>query len=329
MDFGGDSPLRYVMYGLHLESSVPLPVGPAAAGEPAPDWVFRRAAPGRTAPVADGPVAAEVRCHEPCHNGRVVTRVHRGPGGAWLWNDSIGTCYVAPETRHVEVYPEPGVQEHALGHLLAGQVSIYLLHLLGHLTLHASAVVTEQGAIAFLGPKGYGKSTMAAHFLRRGAALLTDDALPVRVLDGVACGVPGLPSMRLWPDTVSCTLSLAEELPAVMEGLPKRVLALNGRYPFASAPAHLRALYVLDRYDPAVTGREDVVIRTVAGREALTAVLAQTAWRALLRPEDVARLLPVCTRLVAQAPVRILSFPGGYEHQAAVGARIMDDLEGP
>jgi len=103
--------------------------------------------------------------------------VHRGPGGAWIWQRGTATFHIAPDARRVRVYPEGEADERAIGLGLAGPVLLYIVHKLGRPSLHAGAVVTEHGAVGFLGQQGQGKSTITASFLRHGAALLTDDAL--------------------------------------------------------------------------------------------------------------------------------------------------------
>ena len=50
----------------------------------------------------------------------------------------------------------------------------------GYLVLHASAVVQDHKATAFLGPPGYGKSTIAAAMNRWGYPFITDDILAVK-----------------------------------------------------------------------------------------------------------------------------------------------------
>ncbi len=315
------------MYGLRVRSDVRLPLAPVSpmdGGSPA--WAFRRLSPGRPAPAPDGPPIAETRCDGPCHGGRVVARVHRGPGGAWFWLDAVGTCHVLPDIRRVDVYPKAGADEHVLGLLLAGHVSVFLLHQIGYPTLHASAVVTEQGTAAFFGPKGRGKSTMAACFLDRGAALLTDDVLPLRTVDGSVHGAPGLALMKVWAATAEHVLKLSEELPNLMVGIEKKLLIVDGRYPLATAPMPLRALYVIDRYDPEVAGRTEVTTRTLTPREGLAVLLAQISYGAFLQPTEVARFLPMYARLLAQTPIRVLSYPHGFAHQDAVCARVMADL---
>src|SRR5581483_7212251 len=163
--------------------------------------------------------------------------------------------------------------------------------------------------------------------LRRGATLLTDDALPLRCLPDGVCGGPGLPLMKVWQETAEHALGLAEALPDLTAAYEKKLLALDGRYAVATTPVPLRAIYVLDRYDPLARSDASPAIRRLSWRESATCLIAQTSYGAFLRPAEAARLLPLYARLVAQAPVRVLSYPTGFAHQEAVCARIMADLE--
>ncbi len=64
---------------------------------------------------------------------------------------------------------------------LLGRVMALAAHADGRLTLHASAVSVAGRAVAFVGPKHAGKSTLALALVRKGARLLTDDTLVVRL----------------------------------------------------------------------------------------------------------------------------------------------------
>lgn len=82
------------------------------------------------------------------------------------------------------------------GHFL-GRVMATVLHLEGLHTLHGSAVETPDGVVGFLAPKFTGKSTLALHLCREGAALVTDDSLPVEQrADGIYAH-PGVHSIRV------------------------------------------------------------------------------------------------------------------------------------
>lgn len=63
--------------------------------------------------------------------------------------------------------------------------------------LHASAVETPAGIVAFVAVSGGGKTSLAAECLRRGAALFCDDILALDDPDGQVVGHPGPPLMNL------------------------------------------------------------------------------------------------------------------------------------
>lgn len=167
---------------------------------------------------------------------------------------------------------------------------------------------------------------MAAAFLSRGASLLADDVLPLRLVGGEVYGGPSIPLMKLWSDAVDCALDLRHELPNLTKSDEKKLLALDGLYPFIQEPVRLNAIYVLDRFDPIAVGHMDVTILTLSGRESLAALVEHTSDRSLLRPPDMARLFPLYARLGAQATIRRVSYPDGFEYQDEVYARIMADL---
>jgi hypothetical protein len=168
---------------------------------------------------------------------------------------------------------------------------------------------------------------MAAGLLRRGATLVTDDALPLRSWADGVYGGPGVPMMKLWRDSADCSLHLCEELPNLAPTLEKKRVALEGRYAFAQEPRRLQHIYLLDRYDPQASGRADVTLERMSPRDGVSALLAHTSGSAFIQPVEAARLLPLYARLAAQSPVSVLHFPQGYEYQHSVYETLMTDLE--
>jgi hypothetical protein len=321
-------PFLHSMFGTRVLSDVKLPIPqlPHAIGEQA-DWTICRAEPDQSAPQPDGHLVAELRCSAPCHRGRVAIRIHRGRGGAWFESDRAGTFHVRADGRRVDLYPGRSVDEKAVALMLIGQIASFVLYQLGGMALHASAVITSQGAVAFLGPKGQGKSTMAAGFLHRGAQLLTDDVLPVTCRADGVYGTPGLPLIKVWPNAAEHALRLTEELPDLMEHSDKKLFVLDDRYGFAQAPARLRAIYVLQRFDPVAESATECSLRPLSGRESVIGLLGQISWSEALEREELARLLPRYSRVAAQVPVRALRYPHGFEHQQEIYTRILSDLE--
>ena len=126
--------------------------------------------------------------------------------------------------------------------IIIGPVIAMALELGGFLCLHGSAVTIESRAVAFLGPKHHGKSTIATALTTAGAKLLGDDLLVVRPgPPAVVC--PGVASVRLWADMAGA-LPLASVCNTLIRGIKTTVTGF-AEAALAEKPAILDAIYVL------------------------------------------------------------------------------------
>jgi hypothetical protein len=78
-----------------------------------------------------------------------------------------------------------------------GNIMTAILIQRGFLVLHASAVNINNEAIAFIGNKGYGKSTTAMTFYKEGYQIVADDYIMIKFENGLPFVYPGFPSLRL------------------------------------------------------------------------------------------------------------------------------------
>ena len=69
--------------------------------------------------------------------------------------------------------------------------------------LHATVVVVDDQAVAFLGDNASGKSSLAACFLEAGYRLLTDDLLMLQESSNRVLAYPGPPRLKLFPKIAS------------------------------------------------------------------------------------------------------------------------------
>lgn len=136
------------------------------------------------------------------------------------------------------------------------------------LVLHGSAVKTSSGAIVICGHRRAGKSTTTAALCQNGAELIADDiaaidtvSLPPRVL-------PGVPSVKLWNDTLEHLGVPLQRYSAVMPGVDKYTVPYIQR--FHSVESALSAVYVLKK-----TAVTKPVMRHLSGVEKLQAVCAE------------------------------------------------------
>ena len=131
---------------------------------------------------------------------------------------------------------------------LQGAVLAELLRQRGYVVLHASAVVVGGQAVAFVGHKGFGKSTTAGALLARGHRLITDDLLAVDVGGPAPRVHSGFPMLKLWPDAVAHLGGDPNTLPLLHRSVAKRSQVLDVQNdPRTAYP--LARIVVLDRGD--------------------------------------------------------------------------------
>lgn len=193
----------FTAYGLTIQS--PLALAEPLACKPRVDVTVRLGAVTHHS-VATGPARCE----------------HATPDEVRLVWDGVCASTIKGG-REIVVNPCGSVEEKLLSLFISGPAFGVLLHQLGRMPLHASVVGMKNRAVAFLGAKGQGKSTMAAALAARGHAIVADDTLALS-LNGAEqfLALPGLPQLRLWPDVVS---SLGEDPSALVRihpGLDKR-----------------------------------------------------------------------------------------------------------
>jgi hypothetical protein len=179
------------------------------------------------------------------------------------WRD-VGVFFIHGGDEII-VDPAPGVEEPLLRLFILGTTLAMLLHQRGELAvLHASVVAVADQAVAFVGAKEAGKSTMAAALHARGHQLLSDDILAVDLRQGIPFALPGFPQLKLWPDALASLGYDAGVFPRLRPELEKRSRRLN--VGFADAPVPLKGIFALE------PGPELAVV-PLQPRQALTALM--------------------------------------------------------
>jgi hypothetical protein len=213
---------------------------------------------------------------------------------------------------------------------LTGPVLAYWLEQEGLPALHASAVAIAKRAVAFLAHSGNGKSTLAGGFIQAGAALLTDDILPVEDQDGRFWGRPGLPQIKMWPDEAEYFALNYEDFQTLSPDTSKLHIPVealkNGAFCYESRP--LACIYVPRKSDQPAGGT-NIEITPIPPAEAVIELVRYSfippyifeslGWQS--------RRLDFFAGLVRQVPVRRLVYPAGFEHLPGVTEAVRRDLE--
>ena len=112
--------------------------------------------------------------------------------------------YSVTDGNEIVVDPEPESKPEEVRLFLFGSAMGALLSQRALFPLHGSAIETPRGAMVFVGPQGIGKSTLAAHFVRRGFRLLSDDVCALtRDTEGTIWVLPAFPQLRLCADALT------------------------------------------------------------------------------------------------------------------------------
>lgn len=176
---------------------------------------------------------------------------------------------------------------------LFGTVFGIICYRRGLLPLHASCVRMGDTAVAFAGPSGMGKSTLAASLMQRGFVVLADD---VTVVDFSAQGgpqvLPTFPRLKLWRDAMQRIAAPTDGMERSRQMLDKFHLPVEAD--FQAAPLPLKAIFHLS---PEAT---DSGLRRLHGAEAVIR-LGQDLYRngMMVRFGLSAQLLPALAALAA------------------------------
>ena len=230
---------KYRVCDITVESSIPLPeLCPVDNADPA---YFFRLLPARFQDSDPCPWF-----HQWClPDGEPSLLIGRCGAGYLLRFSQLADFFLSNDGQETECLPCPSMPLMTIRHLFLDQIVPIILSLQGKLVLHASAVLTPDGAVAFIGATGWGKSTLASSFSETGSAVLTDDCLLLREEPGQVTAIPSYPGLRLWPETVNTIFGAHKSLAEVAHYSEKRRLNQSVGILFCSGPTPLRRIYFL------------------------------------------------------------------------------------
>jgi hypothetical protein len=211
---------------------------------------------------------------------------------------------------------------------LVGPVLSFVLRLRGDFALHASAVATRSGAVAFAGPHGAGKSTTAAAFGRLGFPIVTDDILRLTPASGVWIAHPVGGILRLWPDAEPLLFGNENCLDPITPNWNKRALSIgSGRIAAAESAVPLAGIVFLM---PDI-GATSTTLRAVPQAEAAVFLAANSSAAHLIDGVARAREFLQITAIASTIPCVALTRPcpnDPVDHTVSVLKPWMDALGG-
>lgn len=278
---------RHRVFGLVIESQIELPELSAEPGGAAPDVIVTL---GSVAPIAPD--------------------YYRVAEGEVILDCEGAGRYRAEGGRTIVIDPDPGADEGTVRIYLLGSALGAILHQRGLLPLHSNGVVVDGRAVAFAGPPGAGKSTLAAWFHDRGHRLLSDDVCVLEPCEAGFLAHPGVPRLRLWRDALEASGRSAEDYAQAFDGWEKYLVRANLHD--AGQPVPLSHIYLLRSGD-----REEVEIRRLTGTQAVQALVENTYRGSYVRGLGQSeRHFRGCVSLATTVPVFEVTRPWSLERLA-------------
>jgi hypothetical protein len=245
------------------------------------------------------PAAARLMSDQRLPDRSVNFRIESDPGAGYrIWGPAYGASVLSADGRHLRGTLD-GAGPAAWQRLLIAQALPFAAVLQGLEVLHASAVTAAGGAVAFAGPSGTGKTSLALELCRHGARFLADDVIALE---------PG-PELLVHPGTPVAGVNRAESERLRARGVAAgEVLSSDERETIervepSPEPVPLRAVFLLERGGD---GPAEPRFEPVGEAPAL---LASTFNLVLRDPARLARLLEVCALAAERRVERIVVGP--------------------
>ena len=227
-------------------------------------------------------------------------------GSDYVFWPELFEFLVSPDGRRIAARAMGDTPWEAFQSYLLSQVLSYALIKQGHEPLHATVVVVDGEAVGFIGDSGYGKSTLAACFIRAGHPLLTDDLLLLKECGGVFLAFPSFPRIKVFADVARTFLGAAATGVPMSPYSEKLIIPLCHDF-FCERPAPLRAIFVLRPGSRTTTNA--ITVRTLRKRRAFLDLVANTFNRRITDPDRLKRQFMMTDCLAAAIPIKSLSYP--------------------
>ncbi len=241
--------------------------------------------------------------------GRLLCRCGRQDGSYLLHLPSQANFYVGVDG-NIDCLAFPGTGSGLLRQLLLNQVlPRYLAHS-GELMLHASAVTLPGGStVAFLGESGYGKSTLASYCQLQGGQIIDDDCILLRTDSRGVNVIGGVPTLRLYPDSLTALGHDSAGFAVCSDGSSKRQMRLTGRATPAPVARRLDALFLLR----APSGSTAVGVERAGGQAGMMSILGSAFNLDPTDPQTLSGTFGGVARMLEQGlPVYHLHYPRAH-----------------
>ena len=215
--------------------------------------------------------------------------------------------------------PVPGVSGAVLTQLYFNQILPLVQSHSGELVFHASAIVIDELAIAFVGVSGRGKSTLAASFSSNDYKFLTDDGLLVKRVGGVYQVNPSHPSIRLWEDSQAAILGTDAQSEAPLDYTSKLRFPASDKILHYDKPCPLHRVYFLGDSETS-----EITFTKLSPQEAMVELIKHSFILDVVDRKIMAKHFDAISKISSLDNFYRLDYPRNYDELANVRRIILE-----
>lgn len=231
--------------------------------------------------------------------------------------DNIGKFKIV-NGNEIIINPVLDINNLILRSFILGTVMASLLYQRGLFVLHASAVNINNNVIAFLGSKGYGKSTTAMTFYKEGYPIIADDYIAIDPRNTIPLIYPGFPSLRLSYKSRNHGNFSTKRVYYKEYEMDKLHVPVDNN--FSSEELPLKKLYLLKK-------GKNTKISDFKPQEAIMKLIENTFGINRFKESDIIENLNHCTSLLKNVDISLLEVPDSLDRIYEVVESIKKDLK--
>ena len=242
-------------------------------------------------------------------------------GDIYIYLKNIGTAKIS-SVDQIIVDPISNLEkgdETNIIHLILGPVMAILLHKRGFLMLHGSSVKYKNEAVAFIGNRGLGKSTIAMNFYKNGYSIINDDILAIDFDDeGLPIIYPGYPHVRLLEDSF---VYLKDNI-NILTPIPSMVgkIFCDASRGFSPGSVKLKRIYILEK------GKKTRISVFKSQENLINLIRHSLVIKVLDSKTDHSKNLIQCAKLINNIDIRCLEISHSFKNLHNMVEIIEEDL---
>jgi hypothetical protein len=234
------------------------------------------------------------------YEGKVCAYAYSSHGDRWLHVPNVASYQFGSNNADIAAFPQPSARHEKVVDVFSRVVLPIALHAGGMEVLHASAVLTHNGVVAFCAMADTGKSTTAFALSQRGYEQWADDAVPFQIEKNCVRAIPLDFGVRLDPSAEEFFQQTSIKSSDVHRGQAKE-----------RQGATLAVIIVLKRFK--TNHYKEVEVVRLSPAQAFRSVLLHGHFFNLKNTELMRQMVSNYLRLTSIVPVFEIHFTPGFE----------------